>query len=258
MATAQLTPPAVPSPRPPSTPPPGAPSIMPPAPPPAVNGQPVESASSQLEHGPPPPPLSKNGQPVDSVEESPWMMCQAPDGRPYWYNTITKESSWNEPQFPSLAAEPVEDIDALPEGWTEEKDPQGRTYYSNLHTREASWTRPTKQRAGVPPPRPPPNPPPEEQGGGAQLAGGAARSKSESHGSGTGGGGSAVGEDGQAVAKEALALMNGMLKELKLIYHEASAAELSDDANGKHGAAQAQSCVDAAERMVAQWKARLQ
>lgn len=61
-----------------------------------------------------------------------WAAYVDGEGRTYYANTNTGESSWTIP-----------DAALLPEGWTAHEDSEGRTYYANVSTGESSWTRPS-------------------------------------------------------------------------------------------------------------------
>ena len=71
-------------------------------------------------------------------------------GKPYYYNTKTMQTSWSKP--PEMSAAPT---------WKAAQEPgTGRTYWYNADTKETTWDRP----AGAPGPEP--------QGGMNQFGGG--------------------------------------------------------------------------------------
>ncbi|OLP81856.1 NEDD4-like E3 ubiquitin-protein ligase WWP1 [Symbiodinium microadriaticum] len=80
-----------------------------------------------------------------------WGAYQDDQGRTYYANISTGETSW-EPPAPALA---------LPEGWTAHQDEQGRTFYANCTTGESSWDPPAPAPAApAPPAAPVPTPAP--------------------------------------------------------------------------------------------------
>ncbi|KAJ9633661.1 hypothetical protein H2199_009299 [Coniosporium tulheliwenetii] len=61
-----------------------------------------------------------------------WQQLNDPEGRPYYVNTETHESSRQRPG-------------GLPEGWREAKDPDGKLFYVHDALQLASWYRPGEQ-----------------------------------------------------------------------------------------------------------------
>jgi pre-mRNA-processing factor 40 len=70
--------------------------------------------------------------------QSTWQEHTAPDGRKYYYNTETKESSWTKPDELKTA----EELKLQACAWKEYKTEQGRSYYYNSETKESTWTCP--------------------------------------------------------------------------------------------------------------------
>lgn len=62
---------------------------------------------------------------------SDWEEMLASDGRLYYYNRKTGESSWKDPKL---------DLESVP--WRKLKDQEGQTYYYNKLTKEVTWDRP--------------------------------------------------------------------------------------------------------------------
>lgn len=62
-----------------------------------------------------------------------WTEHKAPDGRKYYYNSATKQSSWEKPA--ELMSEPDTP-------WKEYTSPDGRKYYYNKVTKESKWQMP--------------------------------------------------------------------------------------------------------------------
>ncbi|XP_064456201.1 pre-mRNA-processing factor 40 homolog B-like [Ornithodoros turicata] len=130
--------------------PPTAPASNPPVPgvsSPASNvatggSKPSESATSS----PVVPPASTEAEgsatatPPSSAAatKSNWTEHKAPDGRVYFYNHVTKQSSWEKPDELKTQAELL--LSQCP--WKEYKSDTGRTYFHNVATKESRWTIP--------------------------------------------------------------------------------------------------------------------
>ncbi|MFH4982523.1 hypothetical protein AB6A40_009232 [Gnathostoma spinigerum] len=66
-----------------------------------------------------------------------WSEHISKDGRPYYYNKITKQSCWAKPEEMKSAVERLE------KGvWQEFKTAEGKPYYYNTETKETTWIRP--------------------------------------------------------------------------------------------------------------------
>lgn len=74
---------------------------------------------------------------------SDWQEHTAPDGRKYYYNKKTKQSSWEKP-FELMT--PVERADASTV-WKEFTTADGRKYYYNKLTKQSKWTMPEDMKA---------------------------------------------------------------------------------------------------------------
>ncbi|CAG0881160.1 unnamed protein product [Darwinula stevensoni] len=99
----------------------------------ADGGQAVISAAPQLNAS---HVSSRDG--ADSDKRSQWTEHKAPDGRTYYYNSMTKESSWEKPDELKTPAELL--LSKCP--WKEYKAENGKTYYHNVDTKDSSWTMP--------------------------------------------------------------------------------------------------------------------
>ncbi|EXJ82153.1 hypothetical protein A1O1_08222 [Capronia coronata CBS 617.96] len=108
-----------------------------------------------------------NGLPPAPVQ---WQEARAADGRVYYYNTITKETTWSKPAElmtpleKALAAQP----------WKEYTTPDGRKYYSNSETKQTVWDMPSEYRDALNsvqlPPKPVQQPPAFVAGGVTTLS----------------------------------------------------------------------------------------
>ncbi|CEG69923.1 hypothetical protein CU097_005581 [Rhizopus azygosporus] len=64
-----------------------------------------------------------------------WREHQTPEGRKYWYNNITKQSTWEKPEELLTPEEKV----LKASSWREYTTPEGKKYYSNIKTKETVW-----------------------------------------------------------------------------------------------------------------------
>lgn len=82
-----------------------------------------------------------------------WMEAKTVEGRSYYYNVNTRDTSWDRPtEVPGQVV--VKDMaNPLPpmgfgqramQMWMEAKTEDGRSYYYNVDTRDTSWDRPTE------------------------------------------------------------------------------------------------------------------
>ncbi|ETE64084.1 Pre-mRNA-processing factor 40-like B, partial [Ophiophagus hannah] len=80
------------------------------------------------------------GSPVlDTGRKKPaWSEHKAPDGRIYYYNAETKQSSWEKPDELKSKAEIL--LSLCP--WREYRSETGKSYYYNTQSKESRWTRP--------------------------------------------------------------------------------------------------------------------
>ncbi|KAG8129500.1 hypothetical protein E2320_016409 [Naja naja] len=80
------------------------------------------------------------GSPVlDTGRKKPaWSEHKAPDGRIYYYNAETKQSSWEKPDELKSKAEIL--LSRCP--WHEYRSETGKSYYYNTQSKESRWTRP--------------------------------------------------------------------------------------------------------------------
>ncbi|XP_076094750.1 pre-mRNA-processing factor 40 homolog B-like isoform X3 [Mytilus galloprovincialis] len=109
--------------------PPGMPPMFPPA---GVN--PAVAAVAQTGSASN-SPLSGDGK---QEKKSVWSEHKAPDGRTYYYNSVTKHSSWEKPDDLKTKAELK--LSQCP--WKVYKSDTGKVYYHNTETKESRWTKP--------------------------------------------------------------------------------------------------------------------
>lgn len=67
-----------------------------------------------------------------------WSEHRSPDGRTYYYNSVTKQSSWEKPNELKTPAERL--LSACP--WKEYTSESGKVYYYNTESKESKWTAP--------------------------------------------------------------------------------------------------------------------
>ncbi|XP_066468071.1 pre-mRNA-processing factor 40 homolog A [Tiliqua scincoides] len=73
-----------------------------------------------------------------SKQKSVWSEHKSPDGRTYYYNTETKQSTWEKPDDLKTPAEQL--LSKCP--WKEYKSDSGKPYYYNSQTKESRWAKP--------------------------------------------------------------------------------------------------------------------
>ncbi|KAI9255189.1 hypothetical protein BDA99DRAFT_518130 [Phascolomyces articulosus] len=140
-------------------PPPNAPGFQGTPPPPASSWQ-----------RPPPPGIMGGGDPMMPPPPAVlWKEHKNAEGRKYWFNTMTRKSTWEKPE--ELLTPEEKDLMNCP--WKEYKTPEGKTYYSHAETKESKWSMPdeykelyekaekAKERAAKEAQRPTPPPPPQ-------------------------------------------------------------------------------------------------
>ncbi len=98
----------------------------------------------------------KEEEEEEKPAEGDWTEVQDDEGRTYYYNTKTEETSWDNPdgfddtKTDSNDTKMQETKDETPDaagiengdGWTKVKDDDGRTYYYNTKTEQTSWDKP--------------------------------------------------------------------------------------------------------------------
>ncbi|KAH8285817.1 hypothetical protein KR018_009491 [Drosophila ironensis] len=87
---------------------------------------------------PPPADLAAAFGPHLMPPSTEWTEHKAPDGRPYYYNQSTKQSSWEKPEALMTPAELLHN--QCP--WKEYRSDTGKVYYHNVATKETCWEPP--------------------------------------------------------------------------------------------------------------------
>ncbi|CAB3402321.1 unnamed protein product [Caenorhabditis bovis] len=83
---------------------------------------------------------SQTSSPQTNVD-SEWTEHKHTDGRVYYYNKITKQSSWVKPDSLKTAEEKAVNQCV----WREYKTDEGKPYYYNVLTKQTTWTKPEGQ-----------------------------------------------------------------------------------------------------------------
>ncbi|KAK9239918.1 hypothetical protein V1525DRAFT_338215 [Lipomyces kononenkoae] len=82
---------------------------------------------------------------MSSATTSIWQEHQTPDGRTYYYNTQTRESSWTKPD--TLLTPKERALGKIP--WKEYETADGRKYWHNKDTSESVWQMPSAYKAAL-------------------------------------------------------------------------------------------------------------
>ncbi|XP_017777261.1 PREDICTED: pre-mRNA-processing factor 40 homolog A [Nicrophorus vespilloides] len=85
----------------------------------------------------PPPGFGAFQAPAPNPQEQ-WTEHKAPDGRTYYYNSVTKQSSWQKPDTLKSPTELL--LSQCP--WKEYTADNGKIYYHNITTKESRWVIP--------------------------------------------------------------------------------------------------------------------
>ncbi|KAH0621395.1 hypothetical protein JD844_022645 [Phrynosoma platyrhinos] len=83
-------------------------------------------------------PVNSSSNEESSKQKSVWTEHKSPDGRTYYYNTETKQSTWEKPDDLKTPAEQL--LSKCP--WKEYKSDSGKPYYYNSQTKESRWAKP--------------------------------------------------------------------------------------------------------------------
>ncbi|XP_045560394.1 pre-mRNA-processing factor 40 homolog A isoform X6 [Salmo salar] len=85
-----------------------------------------------------PPGVDTTVTAAPGTVKSVWTEHKSMDGKTYYYNTETKQSSWEKPDDLKSPAEQM--LSKCP--WKEYKSDNGKAYYYNSQTKESRWTKP--------------------------------------------------------------------------------------------------------------------
>ncbi|XP_037047994.1 pre-mRNA-processing factor 40 homolog A isoform X2 [Bradysia coprophila] len=105
--------------------------------PPGMASIPPPMYPGMVQFSMPPPgfPGVDGMMPYGSVPTTEWTEHKSPDGRNYYYNNITKQSSWDKPDELKTVAEKL--LSTCP--WKEYRSDTGKVYYSHITTKESRW-----------------------------------------------------------------------------------------------------------------------
>ncbi|KAM6985983.1 pre-mRNA-processing factor 40 homolog A [Aplochiton taeniatus] len=120
--------------------PPMMPGMMMPPRIPAVAMQPTGPPGVETTVPAPGTASTTNGSPQDDQpkKKSLWTEHKSMDGKTYFYNPETKQSTWEKPDDLKSPAEQM--LSKCP--WKEYKSDTGKPYYYNSQTKESRWTKP--------------------------------------------------------------------------------------------------------------------
>ncbi|KAG0366976.1 Rho GTPase-activating protein 21 [Gamsiella multidivaricata] len=135
----------------------------------------MDNSNSAQIHSPPPEPTDSLSDSEQVVLPPNWSATTNSNGRLYYYNVMTKETSWKMPTAVAVASPPLGSImpsaehysdhgnvhhdnhttevlshekdyaadeESLPEGWNAARDEGGSQYFFNTSTGETTWDRP--------------------------------------------------------------------------------------------------------------------
>ncbi|CAJ1079256.1 pre-mRNA-processing factor 40 homolog A isoform X1 [Xyrichtys novacula] len=120
--------------------PPMMPGMMMPPRMPAASVQPTGPPGVDSTAAAPGTASTTNGSPQEEQpkKKSLWTEHKSLDGKTYYYNTETKQSTWEKPDDLKSPAEQM--LSKCP--WKEYKSDTGKPYYYNSQTKESRWTKP--------------------------------------------------------------------------------------------------------------------
>lgn len=106
----------------------------------AASGQPTGPPGVDTTAAAPGTTSTTNGSPPEdqSKKKSLWTEHKSLDGKTYYYNTETKQSTWEKPNDLKSQAEQL--LSKCP--WKEYKSDTGKPYFYNSQTKESRWAKP--------------------------------------------------------------------------------------------------------------------
>jgi len=105
---------------------------------PPASGYPPPLGRVESSYPPQPPPTGY--PPVEPVPPpAEWVEAAAPDGRRYWYNSATRETTWTDPTQPKPPPPPPAEQQGE---WVEATAPDGRKYWWSRSNQQTTWTNP--------------------------------------------------------------------------------------------------------------------
>ncbi|KAK6093926.1 U1 snRNP protein [Batrachochytrium dendrobatidis] len=86
------------------------------------------------------PPSVPAASPALTDTPSVWTAFKNPEGKPYYFNSVTQQSVWDKPDELKTPLELILDASH----WKEYATPEGKKYYSNSETKETVWDLPAE------------------------------------------------------------------------------------------------------------------
>ncbi len=92
-----------------------------------------------------------------AAKASPWIEYKTPEGKPYYFNPITRQTVWEKPAemqrgsstSASSTSETSSSASTSAGHWVEYKTDDGKVYYHNTVTNVTSWTKPAEMTTAI-------------------------------------------------------------------------------------------------------------